>query len=212
MARDYGALPRTAPIRVPGAGGFYWSGNYGVCRSTQAYRRDTHPLGCIWRNKVESGRRTRMVAYCAICGGRTSGGFRLALPIRRDPRIQHRRSSQIEAGPPNAEAWESREFGGEGGIRTHGWFDPSPVFKTGALNRSATSPVTQQAGRIARPAFSFSADAKPCPLRRLSHAPLHRRCACRACRPSPPSCPSGSSGNPGARLRSAAAVFRPGNR
>ena len=29
---------------------------------------------------------------------------------------------------------------GEGGIRTHGRFDTSPVFKTGALNRSATSP------------------------------------------------------------------------
>ena len=30
--------------------------------------------------------------------------------------------------------------GGSGEIRTHGWFDPSPVFKTGALNRSATLP------------------------------------------------------------------------
>src|SRR5690606_30888607 len=30
--------------------------------------------------------------------------------------------------------------GGESGIRTHGRFDPSPVFKTGALNRSAISP------------------------------------------------------------------------
>ncbi len=31
--------------------------------------------------------------------------------------------------------------GGESGIRTHGRFDPSPVFKTGALNRSAISPL-----------------------------------------------------------------------
>ena len=31
--------------------------------------------------------------------------------------------------------------GGESGIRTHGRFDPSPVFKTGALNRSAISPI-----------------------------------------------------------------------
>src|SRR3546814_1115479 len=30
--------------------------------------------------------------------------------------------------------------GGESGIRTHGRFDPLPVFKTGALNRSAISP------------------------------------------------------------------------
>ena len=31
--------------------------------------------------------------------------------------------------------------GGEGEIRTRGWIAPTPVFKTGALNRSATSPV-----------------------------------------------------------------------
>lgn len=33
------------------------------------------------------------------------------------------------------------QIGGESGIRTHGRFDPSPVFKTGALNRSAISPM-----------------------------------------------------------------------
>jgi hypothetical protein len=31
--------------------------------------------------------------------------------------------------------------GGEGGIRTHGTVARTPVFKTGALNRSATSPA-----------------------------------------------------------------------
>ena len=31
-------------------------------------------------------------------------------------------------------------FGGSGEIRTHGGLTPSPVFKTGALNRSATLP------------------------------------------------------------------------
>ena len=31
--------------------------------------------------------------------------------------------------------------GGEGGIRTHGSIAAAPVFKTGALNRSATSPL-----------------------------------------------------------------------
>ncbi len=30
--------------------------------------------------------------------------------------------------------------GGEGGIRTHGRDKPTPVFKTSALNHSATSP------------------------------------------------------------------------
>ena len=31
-------------------------------------------------------------------------------------------------------------FGGEAGIRTLGRFNPSPVFKTGAFDHSATSP------------------------------------------------------------------------
>ena len=33
------------------------------------------------------------------------------------------------------------ETGGEGGIRTHGPREGTPVFKTGAFNRSATSPA-----------------------------------------------------------------------
>ena len=32
-------------------------------------------------------------------------------------------------------------YGGEGGIRTHDGLAPMPVFKTGAFNRSATSPL-----------------------------------------------------------------------
>jgi hypothetical protein len=32
-------------------------------------------------------------------------------------------------------------IGGEGGIRTHGPREGTPVFKTGAFNRSATSPA-----------------------------------------------------------------------
>ena len=34
-----------------------------------------------------------------------------------------------------------KENGGEGGIRTHEGLAPLPVFKTGAFNRSATSPM-----------------------------------------------------------------------
>src|SRR5437773_4447480 len=34
--------------------------------------------------------------------------------------------------------------GGEGGIRTHDRVAPTPVFKTGAFNRSATSPQSIQ--------------------------------------------------------------------
>ena len=35
-----------------------------------------------------------------------------------------------------------RLVGGEGGIRTHGFLAKTPVFKTGAFNRSATSPFS----------------------------------------------------------------------
>ena len=35
-------------------------------------------------------------------------------------------------------------FGGSGEIRTHGGLTPSSVFKTGALNRSATLPCAQE--------------------------------------------------------------------
>jgi hypothetical protein len=34
----------------------------------------------------------------------------------------------------------SQNFCGEGGIRTHGTLAGTPVFKTGAINHSATSP------------------------------------------------------------------------
>ena len=43
--------------------------------------------------------------------------------------------------PPQKRAPNGALFcGGEGGIRTHGKREPTPVFKTGALNHSATSP------------------------------------------------------------------------
>ena len=35
----------------------------------------------------------------------------------------------------------SAAFGGRGGIRTHGTLAGTPVFKTGALNHSATLPA-----------------------------------------------------------------------
>jgi hypothetical protein len=35
--------------------------------------------------------------------------------------------------------------GGEGGIRTPGTLSGTPVFKTGAINHSATSPATHAA-------------------------------------------------------------------
>jgi len=38
-----------------------------------------------------------------------------------------------------AQTWVD-QVGGSGEIRTHGGREPSPVFKTGALNHSATLP------------------------------------------------------------------------
>ena len=35
---------------------------------------------------------------------------------------------------------ENLEYGGRGEIRTHGGYEPTSVFKTGALNHSATLP------------------------------------------------------------------------
>src|SRR5690606_1575091 len=58
--------------------------------------------------------------------------------------------------------------GGESGIRTHGRFDPSPVFKTGALNRSAISPKLLPALRRLRAVFAGVTSgwaAVPCGLR-----------------------------------------------
>jgi hypothetical protein len=43
-------------------------------------------------------------------------------------------------------AFEFQEIGGEGGIRTHGTREGTPVFKTGAFNRSATSPLRKTSG------------------------------------------------------------------
>ncbi len=45
------------------------------------------------------------------------------------------------------------EFGGEGGIRTPGRFDPSPDFKSGAFNR--TLPPLLNAGRILMMSFTL---------------------------------------------------------
>ncbi len=62
-----------------------------------------------------------------------------------------------------------REFGGGGGIRTHGARKGSPVFKTGALDHSATPP------RVV-PAFERFKPAKhACDCRMTSRHDLPRR-------------------------------------
>lgn len=70
----------------------------------------------------------------------------------RSRRIRRTRvASATPLSPPhtqNAPFGASCVYGGESGIRTHGRFDPSPVFKTGALNRSAISPMCCSPGRV----------------------------------------------------------------
>ena len=67
----------------------------------------------------------------ALC--RENKGFTLELP------------SECECGKGLQLGKENRNLrtgvaGGEGGIRTPGRVSPTPVFKTGAINHSATSP------------------------------------------------------------------------
>src|SRR5437762_526100 len=47
------------------------------------------------------------------------------------------------------------EHGGRGEIRTHGELSPTPVFKTGAINHSATLPAGKKTLRETRPLSSF---------------------------------------------------------
>jgi hypothetical protein len=53
----------------------------------------------------------------------------------------HRLSRTISAG--SKQSMVQVDAGGWGGIRTHEELAPLPVFKTGALNRSATHPLTK---------------------------------------------------------------------
>jgi hypothetical protein len=49
----------------------------------------------------------------------------------------------VELGDVNLFSLQPRRSGGEGGIRTPDTLSGMPVFKTGAINRSATSPLLQ---------------------------------------------------------------------
>jgi hypothetical protein len=59
------------------------------------------------------------------------------------PRVSHADGSLLAAGakkkPPEGGFFFAS--GGEGGIRTHGRFDPTPDFESGTFGHSATSPV-----------------------------------------------------------------------
>jgi hypothetical protein len=48
--------------------------------------------------------------------------------------------SGISIGITSVQVQDNKSNGGEGGIRTPGTLSGTPVFKTGAINHSATSP------------------------------------------------------------------------
>ena len=57
-----------------------------------------------------------------------------------------------------------RAFGGQGGIRTHGELSPTLVFKTSALNRSATCPIPAPLARLlARGNLRIAVHVRDCP-------------------------------------------------
>ena len=80
-------------------------------------------LGSVWALQAE----LEAVGIGSKSWTSTSGRCRGDTPFARG--ALSRRYSKI-----------SNLGGGWGGIRTHGGLAPAPVFKTGALNRSATHP------------------------------------------------------------------------
>jgi hypothetical protein len=63
----------------------------------------------------------------------------VANSIRPDRTLSTTVSENVLSSPQLSSADSC--IGGWGGIRTHGGLSPTPVFKTGALNRSATHPI-----------------------------------------------------------------------
>src|SRR5689334_20042510 len=93
---------------------------------------------------------SRSAAQSATDGVGSTSKLRQAAAIRRMAVLQRalqrsaatlvpmlHRNAQTSGGMRTRTAYE---VGGWGGIRTHEGLAPLPVFKTGALNRSATHP------------------------------------------------------------------------
>ena len=74
---------------------------------------------------------------------RTLSGLLGSVPVNSPTRITPENNGKIRPQPDRENAFV-KASGGGGGIRTHGGLSPTSVFKTGALNRSATPPL--QAG------------------------------------------------------------------
>ena len=85
---------------------------------------------CFWRRRRDSNSRTSFPAYSLSRGAPSTYLGTSPYSVLFPPLLQRKMTKRCFAGGG---------IGGEGGIRTHGSFE-SPVFKTGSLNRSDTSP------------------------------------------------------------------------
>lgn len=68
-------------------------------------------------------------------------GFLARSPVNSPSRITLEDNDKIRPELDRENAF-ARASGGGGGIRTHGGRSPTSVFKTGAINHSATPPVS----------------------------------------------------------------------
>jgi hypothetical protein len=84
-----------------------------------------------------------VVGLLAAGDGRSSSAL-LRTDAFASSKIAPANLSSTHPAPQNKKGPADRPFlfGGEGGIRTHGPRKGTPVFKTGAFNRSATSPAS----------------------------------------------------------------------
>ena len=69
------------------------------------------------------------------------------LPANRSTHFVGSNCAELSHRRPSVLCWPLY-VGGEGGIRTHEGLAPLPVFKTGAFNRSATSPCMRNRYRV----------------------------------------------------------------
>ena len=72
---------------------------------------------------------------------RTLSTFSALGAVNSPIRITPENNGKIRPQPDRENAFAAANGGG-GGIRTHGGLSPTSVFKTGALNRSATPPTS----------------------------------------------------------------------
>jgi hypothetical protein len=100
-----------------------------LCRMSASF----HARTISFYRSLMLGRTFASNASCGAC----ARDFQSAMLTTRDrPRGSKRQClTQVDFDLP------SSEIGGRGGIRTHGALAGTPVFKTGALNHSATLPL-----------------------------------------------------------------------